>query len=170
MAQDGDVGRDGGGNALDHHLLERPDGAGDGGRPILAPHDELADQVVVVLADRVAGLVAGVEAQTEPVGSDQLGQRAGRGQELAAGRVLGVDAHLDPVAAPASRYLVLRHRESFAAGDSDLPFDEVDAGDHLGDRVLDLQAGVHLEEEELAVLIDELDRAGVVVARPPWPP
>ena len=36
--------------------------------------------------------------------------------------------------------------------------------DHLGDRVLDLQAGVHLEEEELAVLIDELDGAGVVVA------
>ena len=30
--------------------------------------------------------------------------------------------------------------------------------------MLDLQAGVHLEEEELAVLIDELDRAGVVVA------
>ena len=34
----------------------------------------------------------------------------------------------------------------------------------LGDRVLDLQAGVHLEEEEVAVLVDELDGAGVVVA------
>ena len=60
--------------------------------------------------------------------------------------------------------LVLRHRQRLAAGDADLPLDEVDAGDHLGDRVLDLEAGVHLEEEELAVLVDELDGAGVVVA------
>ena len=30
--------------------------------------------------------------------------------------------------------------------------------------MLDLQAGVHLEEEEVAVLVDELDGAGVVVA------
>ena len=34
----------------------------------------------------------------------------------------------------------------------------------LGHRMLDLQAGVHLEEEEAAVLArDELDRAGRVV-------
>ncbi len=46
----------------------------------------------------------------------------------------------------------------------DLPLDEVDVGDHLAHRVLDLEAGVHLEEEELAVLEDELDRPGAVVA------
>ena len=41
------------------------------------------------------------------------------------------------------------------------PFDEVEAGDHLGDRVLDLQARVHLHEVETAVLLgDELHRAG----------
>ena len=38
-------------------------------------------------------------------------------------------------------------------------------GDHLGDRMLDLQPGVHLEEVERAVLVEqELDRAGVRVA------
>ena len=42
--------------------------------------------------------------------------------------------------------------------------DEVDARDQLGDGVLDLEAGVHLEEEELAVLVEELDGAGVDVA------
>ncbi len=68
------------------------------------------------------------------------------------------------MAVAAGSDLVLRHRQRLAAGDADLPLDEIDAGDHLGDRVLDLEAGVHLEEEELAVLIDELDRAGVVVA------
>ena len=49
-------------------------------------------------------------------------------------------------------------------GDAQLPLDEVESGDQLGDGVLDLQSGVHLEEEELAVLVEELDRAGVDVA------
>ena len=57
-----------------------------------------------------------------------------------------------------------RERQRLARRDPDLLGDEVDARDHLGDRVLDLQAGVHLEEEELAVLEEELDGAGVVVA------
>ena len=87
-----------------------------------------------------------------------------RRQERAAGRVLGVDPHLDGVAAALGEDLVLGHRQRLAGGDADLPLDEVDPGDRLGDRVLDLQPGVHLEEEELAVLVDELDGAGVVVA------
>ncbi len=38
---------------------------------------------------------------------------------------------------------------SLAAGRHDeLPFDQVLAGDRLGDRMLHLQAGVHLHEEE----------------------
>ena len=41
---------------------------------------------------------------------------------------------------------------------------EVDAGDHLGDRMLDLDARVHLDEVELAVLVQELERAGAAVA------
>ena len=42
--------------------------------------------------------------------------------------------------------------------------DEIDAGHELGDRVLDLDAGVHLQEEQLVALDQELDRAGVGVA------
>ena len=100
MAQDGEVGRDGRGHALDHHLLQRPDGAGDGDGAIPAPDDELADQVVVVLADRVAALVAAVEPGAEPVGRREAGDRARAGEEAAAGRVLGVDPDLDGVPAP----------------------------------------------------------------------
>ncbi len=44
-----------------------------------------------------------------------------------------------------------------AGGDPDLLDDEVDAGDHLGDGVLDLKARVHLDEIELAGLVKELD-------------
>ena len=87
--------------------------------------------------------------------------RAGRGQE-ALGRVLGVDAALDRVAA--AHDVVLGERQRLAARDPDLLGDEVELRDHLGDAVLDLEPGVHLEEAELAVLVEHLDGAGVHVA------
>ena len=49
----------------------------------------------------------------------------------------------------------------------ELLLDEVDPPHHLGDRVLDLQAGVHLEEVRLVGALarhHELDRAGIDVA------
>ena len=50
-------------------------------------------------------------------------------------------------------------REFAAGGDADLLDHEVDVGDRLGHRMLDLDAGVHLDEIELAVLVEEFDRA-----------
>jgi hypothetical protein len=45
-------------------------------------------------------------------------------------------------------------------GDVDLQFDEIESGRALGNRMLDLQPGVHLEEEETSVVIgEELDRS-----------
>ena len=58
-----------------------------------------------------------------------------------------------------------RDGELLAVGDAELLAHEVDAGRLLGDRVLDLQPGVDLEERDRAVLPDEeLDGAGVGVA------
>ncbi len=58
--------------------------------------------------------------------------------------ILGVDARLDRMAA--GRGLEQCKVAQFSGGLADHPFDEVDAGDLLGDAVLDLQAGVDLEE------------------------
>jgi hypothetical protein len=55
-----------------------------------------------------------------------------------------------------------------AFGDEDLQVDEVEAGDELGDGMLDLEAGVHFEEVEgfvpACAVDEELDGAGVDVA------
>ena len=55
--------------------------------------------------------------------------------------------------------------ESFSpAAQPDHLLDQVDAGDQFGDGMLDLQAGVHLQEVEALVLAgDEFDRAGGIV-------
>ncbi len=68
----------------------------------------------------------------------------GRG-EVSAGRGLGVHACLDRVSVEAD----LAELEREARRDPQLLLDEVDAGDHLGHGVLDLQARVHLDEERL---------------------
>ncbi len=54
--------------------------------------------------------------------------------------------------------------EFLAGGDAYLLAHQIDVADHFGHRMLDLQAGVHLDEGELAVLIEEFQRAGVAVA------
>ncbi len=82
-------------------------------------------------------------------------------QEAGVG-VLGVHPHLDRV--PGRGDLVLGQRQVLAGGDGKLPLHEVETGDLLGDAVLDLEAGVHLQEVRLTVSDEELDRAGAGVA------
>src|SRR6185312_11665470 len=81
----------------------------------------------------------------------------------AARRVFGVDPQLDRV--PAARTGAAAVGERVARRDPHLLADEVDPDDRLGDRVLDLQARVQLDEGERAVRPDEeLERAGIAVA------
>ncbi len=65
-------------------------------------------------------------------------------------RVLGIDADLDGMAAAAMSSW--RDAQRLAAGDADHLAHQVDAGDELGHRMLDLDAGVHLDEVEVARL------------------
>src|SRR5687767_13444731 len=80
---------------------------------------------------------------------------SGRGQE--GHRILGVDAALDRMATELD--FALLARQLAAGGDADLFEHEVQAGDHLSDRMLDLDSGVHLDEIEPAVLEQEFDGA-----------
>ena len=88
-------------------------------------------------------------------------QSTGGGQETAC-RVFGVDPAFD---GPAVRFdFRLRERQFFARRDANHQLDEVKAGDHLGDRMFDLQTGVHFQEVEGFVgTDDEFDRPGALV-------
>ena len=122
--------------------------------------DELGDHRVEGAGDGVALLDACVPADTGALGDAHPGHGAGGRHEVAPG-VLAVDAELEGVAA-GDRVVVA---ELLAVGDAQHLADEVDAGDLLGHGVLDLQAGVDLEEGDGAVLGDEvLAGAGTDVA------
>src|SRR5262249_8397693 len=70
----------------------------------------------------------------------------------------------------AAHDVVLPERQGFARRHTDLLRHQVDACDHLGDGMLYLQAGVHLQEVEVVVLVEGLDGAGGVVADGPRHP
>ncbi len=125
--------------------------------------DQLRDHRVVVHRHFAALVHARVDANLP----GNLGRRhelddpAGGRQEVAE-RILGVDPAFDRPAVAA--HVLLRQGQPLAGRDADHQLDQIEAGDRLGDRVLDLQAGVHLEEiERLVPVDDELDRAGRLV-------
>ena len=67
------------------------------------------------------------------------------------------------------RQLLLPLGQRLPARNPQLPFDQIDPGDFLGDGVLDLKAGVHLHEKDavgvqaFAGVGDEFDRACALV-------
>ena len=125
--------------------------------------DDLGEHRVVVRRDHRSGLHTGVDPEPlvglEALESPRIGEVAARG-------ILGVEAHLDGVTAGCD--LRLRARQHLAARHADLPLHQVQAGDHLGHRMLYLKACVHLQEVELLRIAlssdDELHRAGADVA------
>ncbi|MNQ74836.1 hypothetical protein D3C85_896050 [compost metagenome] len=77
---------------------------------------------------------------------------AGLRQEVVR-RILGIQTHFHGVAGQAD--FLLLERQRLAGGDANLPGHQVLPGDQLGHRVLDLQAGVHFQEEEFAAAIQQ---------------
>ena len=161
VGDDGAVERQDGGHAVDLELGEGAARALEGLLAGAAGDDELGDHRVEGPGDGVALDDAGVPAHAR-----------GRGGRPCGRRCPGAGMKLRPASSPLmrnSKECAERRRvveaELLAVGDAELLADEVDAGDLLGHGVLDLEAGVDLEEADGAVLGDEvLAGAGADVA------
>ena len=145
-----------GGAAVDDDggLGHRPPEAAQGFVAGASGGDDLGDHRVEVGGDRVTLGDAGVDPDAGADRQVEPGDQAGGGGEVAVG-VLGVEPGLDGVP-----LLDRTVGEPAARCDVQLSFDKVEVVGDLGDRVLHLQAGVHLEEGEELVLgvVEELDR------------
>src|SRR6185503_7619045 len=119
-------------HAEDLHLRERLAELRERELAMRTVRDELRDERVVVARDRRALLVAGVDA--DPLRPADVRDAAGRGEEPALD-VLGVEAHLDRVAARRG----LAEDEPIAERDAQLLLDEVNVPHELGHRMLDLE-------------------------------
>ena len=140
-----------------------------------AAHDQLGDHRVVVGGDGVALLHAGVDAHLgRRRGRREVHQLAHRRREAGVG-ILGVHARLDGVAdGPQCVICACRSRQGLACRDHvQLPLDQIESLRMiiLGDRVLDLQARVHLHEVEMSTRLDDEAPPSRRPRSPPsWPP
>jgi hypothetical protein len=121
---------------------------------------QLGDHRVVVRRD----LVARAQRMLHPqVGGHLPAQQTPALRHEVVARVFGAQPHLDGMAAEGD--LVLRQRQWLTRGHTQLPVDQVEPGDGLGHRVLHLQTGVHLHEEEVTAAVEqEFQRASPFIA------
>src|SRR6266576_1051033 len=76
--------------------------------------------------------------------------------------VIGVDSAFDGVTG--NHHIALIELQTAAVGDADLLAHQIKAGDKLGHRMLHLQAGIHLDEKELPILVEKLDGSHAEIA------
>ncbi len=140
-------GRD---HTLDCELVKRPAQPRQCKIPSFRMDNDLCKKRVVVGRDHVAGIEHRIDPHPRPARQRQRADLARRGPEILV-RVLGIDADFDTGAA--HLHVVLREAERLALRNADHLAHEVDAGDHFGDGMLDLDTGIHLNEEELAAVL-----------------
>src|SRR5260370_10888470 len=149
-------------DALDHAGVQCPRQALDRPGAVGAERDQLEEQRVVVNGDDAALDDTRLDPDPLAAGQRQPCDRTRRGQEILR-RVLRVDAHLDGGAALSDS--VLREGQRLAGRHAQLRGHQVEAGNFFGDRMLDLQPRVHLEEVEAALRVhEELERTRIDVS------
>src|SRR5436190_2552891 len=77
-------------------------------------------------------------------------------------RIFGINAAFDGMAGKDNVALLIL--ELGTGGDANLLLHQIEAGQHLGHRMLDLQAGIHLNEIEFDILVKEFDGADALIA------
>ena len=101
-----------------------------------------------------------LDAHARPAGHAERVNQAGRGTNVSGSSALTRHS----IEWPVNVDVALLEPEPLAGRDANLFLDDVDAGHHLGDRMLDLQPRVRFHEVEAAVGIhQELERPGVRV-------
>ena len=145
----GNVGLD----ALDHHFRERDTHAGNRLLAVRPVGDHLADHRIIVRGHEIARVRVRVDAYARaargvPRRDPSRGGREAKG-------ILGVDPALHGMTL--QNHILLSQAQLLAGGNPDLFLHQVDPGDHLCDRMFHLDARVHLDEVELAVLVEELE-------------
>ena len=149
-------------DAGDGVLLESAAEAGDGFLATVAPGDEFTEERIVVHRNGPAFVDAFIEADTGAAGRVARKNCSGRREKIVVG-IFCVEADFHGMAARRDGFP--SERKTMAGGNRDLQLDKVEAGDLLGDGMLDLKARVDFQKIKIEMGVDEkFNGAGVDVA------
>ena len=142
-------------NARDHRFVQSRLHSSNGVLTVPSPNQQLRQQRIEAPRHFVAGVGVRVAADAKTAGKVTLPQTTRAGNEFTG--VLRIQPALDGVPSPGD--VLLFHGQGFTLRHPYAEFHEVVTGDEFGDRVLDLNARVDLEEVKIAVgIAQELKR------------
>ena len=149
-------------HTINHELLERALHPRNRQLTRARVHNQLGEHRIVREPNLTPHLYPAIPPHPRPARQVQMRDAPGGWQE-SVGRILTRDAALDR---PPLRLRRLKERQRLAAGDAQLPLHQINPHHEFRNRVLDLNARVHLEEVELAILGEQkLARPRIHVAR-----
>ena len=163
MPEDPFLEGDRGFHPLHRNFAQRPVAGGKSFIPVMSPDDKFSDQTVVVRRDEISAERMGIHTDIRTAGGNELLNFSGAGSEIAF-RIFGIDTAFDSVSAELD--IFLPDIQFAAGGDPDLFFDQIDAGDHFGNRMLHLDTGIHFHEIEffrISGVKQKFDRSGTGV-------
>ncbi|CAH0326646.1 hypothetical protein SRABI106_04729 [Rahnella aquatilis] len=142
-----------GGGQRDGHFRQRV-------LPVGAMHNQLGDHRVVKRRHFTAGRDPAIDADV--FGEKHFGQHAGAWLEILQ-RIFCVNTHFHRRALRGFFHCWPVRR--FTGGDVQHAFEQVQTGDHFGDRMLNLQTGVYFEKIKFVArgVIDKFNRTGAAV-------
>ena len=152
--------RDRGIDAINDQFAQGTFQTGQGFGTVATMHDQFPDQAVVIGRDRIAVIKCGIHPNAQTTRCVILRDLTGAGAKVR--KLFSVDPNLNRVAVDLE--VVLGERQALLCSNADLFTHEVDAKDAFGHGVFHLKAGVHFDEIELSVLIEELNRASARIA------
>ena len=145
----------------DHGFVQGRLHATDSVLAISTPNQQLGQQGIKAARHFVSRMSVRVAADAKPAREMTLPKSTRTGNKFP--RILSVQTALDGMTPPGDVLLI--HRQRLALCYTDSKFHEVVAGDEFGDRVLNLNAWVDLEEVEITVGISqEFERRQTLVA------
>ena len=111
------------------------------------PHERLGEELVTVVAPKPGSEILAADLQrvvkTCVCWLDEMMHPSCVWRKIV---VFSAQPDFDGMAAEC--HLLLAQRQRLTLGNKQLPFDQIKPGQRLGDRMLDLQPGVHLHQKE----------------------
>ena len=153
------VQRDVGFDPVDHDFVQRVTHASHGFVTRRPPSDQLADQGVVVGRNLVAAVQVRIDANAVAARCVEVLDHAWARHERC--RVFSVDPAFQRVTV--NVHVSLGEGQLVACRNAQHLFNDVDAGDHFGHRVLYLHTSVHLDEVETTIFVQELESTRTTV-------
>ena len=138
-------------DSFNYHRLERPAHTSDSQLAGARMHDHFGDQGIIKRRHPISRIHIGIDAHAGPAGKIKRSNRARRRRERF--RIFSIDATFDRVTN--HDHIILRKTKRLSFSDTNLIANDIRQRNHLSNRMLDLNTGIHFHEIKLIIFVKQ---------------